>query len=329
MLNPNKQNAVFCPVCGFVDFWEKNVTNKTVYPVRWVNGIKTVDGKCEHCGTQVIDTPDSFENFYIPNPDVYEERFLNIKYILEKYVFTNPLYNRDAHIKQLENTQNDIIRYYKPRPTDNVITRIQQEILKLDIIPHIPYDDDSYKKIFYCQRCGRLEVIYYFQKEPYCSDEDKLKRITKKCECGKEYPLFSKERKSAKMIESEEIFHAENDISLLYLNDKEILRTQPKEPKTGDDLRPSIFNYYWNKYIDIPENKQLDRNVFEKYKNEMESFWEVGGYSSIPAADYATGANSQKPASVIGRAAVGGVVAGPAGAVVGALSAVDKNNRNK
>lgn len=37
----------------------------------------------------------------------------------------------------------------------------------------------------------------------------------------------------------------------------------------------------------------------------------------------------QKEASVIGRAAAGAVIAGPAGAVVGALSAVDKNNRNK
>lgn len=35
-----------------------------------------------------------------------------------------------------------------------------------------------------------------------------------------------------------------------------------------------------------------------------------------------------KPASVVGRSIVGGVVAGPAGAVVGALSAVDKNIRN-
>ena len=35
-----------------------------------------------------------------------------------------------------------------------------------------------------------------------------------------------------------------------------------------------------------------------------------------------------KDASVIGRAVVGGIVAGPAGAVVGALSAVDKNNKN-
>ena len=36
-----------------------------------------------------------------------------------------------------------------------------------------------------------------------------------------------------------------------------------------------------------------------------------------------------KDASVVGRAVVGGVIAGPAGAVVGALSAVNKNNKKK
>ena len=36
-----------------------------------------------------------------------------------------------------------------------------------------------------------------------------------------------------------------------------------------------------------------------------------------------------KPASVIGRAVAGGVIAGPAGAIVGALSAVDKNSKRK
>jgi len=39
--------------------------------------------------------------------------------------------------------------------------------------------------------------------------------------------------------------------------------------------------------------------------------------------------SKEKDASVIGRAVAGAVIAGPAGAVVGALSAVDKNNKNK
>ena len=43
------------------------------------------------------------------------------------------------------------------------------------------------------------------------------------------------------------------------------------------------------------------------------------------------GAKSSTPkdASVVGRAVVGAIIAGPTGAVVGALSAVDKNMKNK
>lgn len=51
-----------------------------------------------------------------------------------------------------------------------------------------------------------------------------------------------------------------------------------------------------------------------------------GDYSEKSAAALNTEKND-KDASVIGRAVVGGVIAGGAGAVVGALSAIDKNNR--
>lgn len=37
----------------------------------------------------------------------------------------------------------------------------------------------------------------------------------------------------------------------------------------------------------------------------------------------------KKDASVIGRGVAGAIIAGHAGAVVGALSAVDKNNKNR
>ena len=42
-----------------------------------------------------------------------------------------------------------------------------------------------------------------------------------------------------------------------------------------------------------------------------------------------TPTSQDKDASVVGRGIVGGLVAGPAGAVVGALSAIDKNNKKK
>ena len=45
--------------------------------------------------------------------------------------------------------------------------------------------------------------------------------------------------------------------------------------------------------------------------------------------DDARDRKQNKNSSVIGRGVAGAIVAGPVGAVVGALSAVDKNMRNK
>lgn len=45
--------------------------------------------------------------------------------------------------------------------------------------------------------------------------------------------------------------------------------------------------------------------------------------------NYSSTTSKNKNASVIGRGIAGGLIAGPAGAVVGALSAVDKNNKKK
>lgn len=54
---------------------------------------------------------------------------------------------------------------------------------------------------------------------------------------------------------------------------------------------------------------------------------------TVQKSDYSSLLNpyapQKKDASVIGRAVAGGVLAGPAGAIVGALSAVDKNNKNR
>ncbi len=44
---------------------------------------------------------------------------------------------------------------------------------------------------------------------------------------------------------------------------------------------------------------------------------------------YSPQTTKKKDASVIGRGVAGALIAGPAGAIVGALSAVDKNNKKK
>ena len=52
-------------------------------------------------------------------------------------------------------------------------------------------------------------------------------------------------------------------------------------------------------------------------------------YKNVKAAKVKSNPNSTKDASVVGRAVAGGIVAGPVGAVVGAVSAADKNAKNR
>ena len=52
-------------------------------------------------------------------------------------------------------------------------------------------------------------------------------------------------------------------------------------------------------------------------------------YQNIKAAKVKSNPNSTKDASVVGRAVAGGIIAGPVGAVVGAVSAADKNAKNR
>jgi len=76
----------------------------------------------------------------------------------------------------------------------------------------------------------------------------------------------------------------------------------------------------WQKEIENSPKKKLSFEEKQKQINNLaESF-------KIPKDEH-----PPKDASVVGRAVAGGIIAGPAGAVVGALSAVDKNakNRNK
>lgn len=54
----------------------------------------------------------------------------------------------------------------------------------------------------------------------------------------------------------------------------------------------------------------------------------VVGAISAVDKNMQNGTQSKEKASVVGRAVAGGVIAGPTGAVVGAISAVDKNARN-
>lgn len=64
--------------------------------------------------------------------------------------------------------------------------------------------------------------------------------------------------------------------------------------------------------------------------NKIRMFEETGDSSYLYDAQKDIGKpRKEKDASVVGRAIVGGAIAGGAGAVVGALSAVEQNNKNR
>lgn len=64
--------------------------------------------------------------------------------------------------------------------------------------------------------------------------------------------------------------------------------------------------------------------------NKIRMFEETGDSSHLYDAQKDIGKpRKEKDASVVGRAIVGGAIAGGAGAVVGALSAVEQNNKNR
>ena len=65
------------------------------------------------------------------------------------------------------------------------------------------------------------------------------------------------------------------------------------------------------------EQREWERKTLEQYSNYVNSM-----LSSDPSS-------SKKEHSIIKGAVVGGIVAGPAGAVVGALVQKDKNDKNR
>lgn len=71
-----------------------------------------------------------------------------------------------------------------------------------------------------------------------------------------------------------------------------------------------------------------------KKEEETESASTIAGMSPNEMLDHARSiadapTQTSKPASVTGRAIVGGIIGGTPGAIIGAASAIDKNSRSK
>ena len=83
----------------------------------------------------------------------------------------------------------------------------------------------------------------------------------------------------------------------------------------------------------IIENSKMNEHDRARTKKEIHD--SITGKNARANAEYfanltsPSSSSKEKDASVVGRAVAGGIIAGPAGAIVGALSAVDKNNKSK
>ena len=155
-------------------------------------------------------------------------------------------------------------------------------------------------KICYCPQCGEIDRYYGSLEIRYCSN------------CDNNIP-FTKRHKNSLMIAT--------DFSCRSLPSK-----KGNLPMTALGFTERNYVKVWDTYVDIPENDKLDRVLFEKTKKEILDFFAQGGWDGT-IKDLREKPSS-KDASVIGRGVVGGIAAGPVGAVVGALSAVDKNMKN-
>lgn len=94
-----------------------------------------------------------------------------------------------------------------------------------------------------------------------------------------------------------------------------------------DDVVKAVFHMVKNSRMNEEDRAFVINYVLEEVGGAHTKYYE--DIHSTLDAIYSDSA-APKDASVVGRAVVGGIVAGPVGAVVGALSAVDKNkNKNK
>ena len=92
-----------------------------------------------------------------------------------------------------------------------------------------------------------------------------------------------------------------------------------------------IKDYVRREYVEVDSNELLNLGAYNMCLS-MEEGAELARERRArnqKLMEYMKEKSQPKPASVIGRAVAGAAIAGPAGAVVGAVSALDKNMREK
>jgi len=155
-------------------------------------------------------------------------------------------------------------------------------------------------KYLYCPRCGELDND---DDQKYCSY------------CLRDVSVFDrKERKKALLVKTDiDVRHA----------------WEIDEPCGLNGTTESLYRHVWETYVDIPENENLNREVFEKQKAETLAFFRNGGITAKIEAEERAASEpvrcpkcrstsiSTQSGFATGGAVAGAIIAGTAGALIG------------
>ena len=146
-------------------------------------------------------------------------------------------------------------------------------------------------RLYYCPRCGTIRREEEVKEDMYCDF------------CA---DIFRK-----KFIPTEEDY---DDFDIT------------GKPHTENGYTKEIYEFMWNKYVDIPSNRKLDRTLFEYRKTRIVYHRDdIFIPPTIPTISCprcgSTSVSTQKKGFGVGKAAAGVVAAGPVGAVAGAAGA--------
>ena len=95
---------------------------------------------------------------------------------------------------------------------------------------------------------------------------------------------------------------------------------QNKFKKVEEYVQTNFVDLYWKKQREEKEAKNRSE-YYSARRNQVAD--------ALTSEPFSVPTLPPKDASVVGRPVVGGIIAGPVGAAVGALSAADNNNKNR
>ena len=185
-----------------------------------------------------------------------------------------------------------------------------------------------------------LEKIYYLFYEYFLSE-----RVSELIGPHGAYNLYEKELKTDKILDKLDKIDDKIETIISRLDDfkdsQTVLYKTMKEINTGVGEINKSMNKLLEEIVATPSNKPVGSkgtsftvsgsintsSTLPSYKTSVAHLPAYHRYSSLMSNQHIMIGQTVKKASVIKRGILGGILAGPAGAVVGALSAIQSNKR--